>query len=191
MQHKWLIFLPIIATMLSKLLSKRIREYGLTMQDFCETHLKTDYRTFQHRMRTERYYPSEVIYICMLLGDRCENIFGKSFEDLVILQGTEHVATATNELISNDPGLYSRIINPPLQIRGSGPTTQPPLPERKPLAKSASVKKEKSAGPKELPIVDKPEKDTPKNKTEEAEFKFEFLDVNLLNSPVDDSRRNH
>lgn len=57
----------------------------ITLAEFCKIHLKTQYRTFQYRMRKESYYPAEVVYICWLLNDKCENIFGKSFTDLVLL----------------------------------------------------------------------------------------------------------
>lgn len=68
-------------------LSSRIRHgLNLTMTEFCEKHLQTDYRTFQYRMRRGSFIPAEVVYICWILNDSCENLFGKSFADLVLLK---------------------------------------------------------------------------------------------------------
>jgi hypothetical protein len=41
-------------------------------------------------MRKESYYPAEVIYICWLLNDTCEAIFGKPFHDLVLFRGPDN-----------------------------------------------------------------------------------------------------
>lgn len=73
-------------------LAKIIREKtGLSLIEFCEQHLKSDYKTFQMRMRKRRYYPAEVVYICWALGVRVQDIFGYSFQDLVMFQGKYEV----------------------------------------------------------------------------------------------------
>lgn len=82
-----------------KQLTSRIKQgLGITMQEFCQNHLKTDYRTFQYRMKTERYYPAEVIYICWLLRDKCENIFGKQFDELILFTGPEDTVAMARKI---------------------------------------------------------------------------------------------
>lgn len=184
-----------------KLLSKKIREFGLSMQEFCENNLKTDYRTFQHRMRTERYYPAEVIYICMLLKDRCENIFGKSFDELVLMKGTPSVQADLRAMIQADPDLYAEIIktyissghiepeatmlsgNEPLFV-GPGPDGPVEPVKPAPAPKVKPIKKVVEKDPP--PPVPKP----PKPSGEEEEFEFKFIDIDLT-SPTDASRKNH
>lgn len=82
-----------------KQLTSRIKQgLGITMQEFCQNHLKTDYRTFQYRMKTERYYPAEVIYICWLLRDKCENIFGKQFDELILFTGPDDTVAMARKI---------------------------------------------------------------------------------------------
>lgn len=80
-------------------LAKIIRKItGLTLIEFCEQHLKSDYKTFQMRMRKRKYYPAEVVYICWVLGVRVEDIFGYSFQDLVMFQGKYEVPDRVREM---------------------------------------------------------------------------------------------
>lgn len=71
---------------------------GLTLKEFCEQHLKSEYKTFQMRMRKRKYYPSEVIYICWFLGTPCEQIFGYSYWDLVMYQGKNDVPAKIRDM---------------------------------------------------------------------------------------------
>src|SRR5688572_4166180 len=88
--------------MVNKISDRIKRDLNITMADFCQKHLKTDYRTFQYRMRKARYYPSEVIYICWLLDDSCENIFGRSFMGLVVINdGPEDAIKYVRERIAD------------------------------------------------------------------------------------------
>lgn len=45
-----------------KILAKRLNTVGVGLGEFCRTHLNTDYRTFQYRMKTGHYYPAEVVH---------------------------------------------------------------------------------------------------------------------------------
>lgn len=79
--------------------AKLIRQKtGLTLGEFCEQHLKSDYKTFQIRMRKRKYYPAEVVYICWVLGVRVQDIFGYSFQDLVMFQGKYEVPEKVRDM---------------------------------------------------------------------------------------------
>jgi hypothetical protein len=170
-----------------KLLTKRINQSGLTMQEFCKNHLKTDYRTFQYRMKTDHYYPAEVIYICLYLNDRCENIFGKTFEDLVLLTGPEEIVQAAKRLIGgNNQRLISLMdhklitvdtaIEPMKRVvTGMEPTYTITEPVISDAGAAANIPVDSFPAPKQDPP--KPADD----------FEFKFIDLDLK-SPIDESR---
>lgn len=74
------------------------KKTGLLLRDFCQQHLKSEYKTFQMRMRKKKYYPSEVVYICWLLEESCEKVFGDSFWNLVMFQGKNDVPAKVKEM---------------------------------------------------------------------------------------------
>lgn len=88
---------PRIITLLSRQIKAKT---GLNIEEFCERHLNTKYKTFQYRMRTKRYYPAEVIYICWLLNDTPENIFGDTVSALILFQGPPEIAGKLVEIFN-------------------------------------------------------------------------------------------
>lgn len=71
---------------------------GLTLKDFCEQHLKSEYKTFQMRSRKKRYYPAEVIYTCWFLGVTCQEAFGYPYWKLVMFQGKNGIPEKVAEM---------------------------------------------------------------------------------------------
>lgn len=108
-QHLICKFFTLFLHKMMKLLTKRIKEKGLTLHEFCKNHLKTEYRTFQYRMKTNHYYPAEVVYICMFINDSCENIFGRSFQDLVMLSGPHEIRELAIDIINLMPDRYNEL----------------------------------------------------------------------------------
>lgn len=56
----------------------------MSMQKFCEKELNTSYQSFHYRLKNHRLYPSEVVYIVHRTGRSIEEVFGKSWEDILI-----------------------------------------------------------------------------------------------------------
>lgn len=77
------------------------KQTGLKVDDFCRVYLGSDYRAFQARLRRNVLYPSEVMLICWKLNMTCEDIFGKSFQELVLYQGKHPVPDAVREIYDN------------------------------------------------------------------------------------------
>lgn len=82
-------------TTLAKLV---LSKTGLTLKDFCEQHLKSEYKTFQMRMRKKKYYPAEVVYVCWFLGVSCQEAFGLPYSKLVMFQGKHEVPDKVQEM---------------------------------------------------------------------------------------------
>lgn len=152
-------------------LSVRIKqELRLTMYEFCEKHLNTDYRTFQYRMRRRRYYPAEVIYICFLLNDTCLNIFGESFSDLVLLRDGPGVTVEyiNQKLQSADKKERDRLMELIGFSIGEVNAIVPPPEKIKPVEVKPSVNDFIAPSPKKEVI-----------EVEEEPQGFSFIDINL------------
>jgi len=75
-----------------KVLTKSIREAtGLSMDEFCQKYLGSDWRTFAMRDRKKRLYPNEALLICLVTGKNPSELFGMSSIELFCLQGKEVV----------------------------------------------------------------------------------------------------
>lgn len=75
-----------------------LQKTGITLKEFCEQQLKTEYKAFQMRMRKNRYHPAEVVYICWRLRVSCEEAFGKSIYDLVLFMGKNEAPAKARDL---------------------------------------------------------------------------------------------
>lgn len=96
-------------TTLAKLV---LSKTGLTLKDFCEKHLKSEYKTFQMRMRKKKYYPAEVVYVCWVLGVSCQEAFGLPYSKLVMFQGKNEIPEKVQEIWdSADPSEKDRLMS--------------------------------------------------------------------------------
>lgn len=77
---------------------------GLSMKDFCEQHLSTEYKSFQWRMREDKLYPAEVAYICWYLGVSCDEAFGRAYSKLVMFQGKAEIPAKAEALWNQADG---------------------------------------------------------------------------------------
>lgn len=57
---------------------------GIPMDEFCEKELKTSYQAFHYRLKHNRLYPSEVVYIVHKTGKSINELFGKPWYDVLI-----------------------------------------------------------------------------------------------------------
>lgn len=68
-----------------KTLTKEIKRVtGLGIYEFCERELCTDYKAFQIRLKKNRLYPAEILYILDRLQQPAVKLFGANFEDLMV-----------------------------------------------------------------------------------------------------------
>lgn len=95
------------------LLVKRIKEVtGLSLKEFCEKHLHTQYDAFKYRKKHKHYHPNEIIYMCLALNDTAQNLFGKDFLALMLDNGPEDVKNSTVKLITgNKSQLLALLMN--------------------------------------------------------------------------------
>lgn len=68
-----------------KTLTKEIKRVtGLGIYEFCQRELRTDYKAFQVRLKKNRLYPAEILYILDRLQQPAVKLFGATFEEMII-----------------------------------------------------------------------------------------------------------
>jgi hypothetical protein len=79
---------------------------GLTLVEFCQTHLETDSRSFSARLRKNRLYPNEAALICLLSGKKPIEVFERSTMETFFVKGkSKKVSAQIKEILDNDPDL--------------------------------------------------------------------------------------
>ncbi len=105
------------------LLVKRIKEItGLTLSEFCDKHLFTNYTAFKYRRKHGCYHPNEVMYMSLVLQESPQVLFGRDFFAMMLDHGPTELKDATvklmakvigngrgwNSILTKAPGLKSR-----------------------------------------------------------------------------------
>lgn len=57
---------------------------GLSLGEFCEKELKSDYKAFNWRMKKNRLYPDEILYMIWRTRKTVQELFGKQWHELVL-----------------------------------------------------------------------------------------------------------
>jgi hypothetical protein len=121
-------------------LTRSIREStGLSIKEFCDLYLESDFRTFAHRRRSNTMHPNEALLICLITGKNPGELFGYSTLDLFFTKGkSEKVSKKIKEILAS-PEAFSKlslILSNPDGLRIKLTDQQPPAPQPKRQAKS-------------------------------------------------------
>jgi hypothetical protein len=74
-------------------LSQRIFEVTkLSLAEYCSKYLHCQFKAFAYRVRLNRLYPNEVIFLCLHLNTPCVELFGVPFLDLMVSYGQPGMA---------------------------------------------------------------------------------------------------
>lgn len=102
-----------------KPIAKAIRKAtGLTLREFCETHLNSKWVAFSVRLRKNRLYPNEYIYICLITKQKFTDIFIDSFNKTLLFRGDDVVTKKLEDLLQ-DPDQWetlSRLVKSPITM---------------------------------------------------------------------------
>lgn len=141
------------------------QETGMSLKEFCEKHLFTNYKAFQYRIRNNRCYPNEIMYLSWHLGASVEELFGVDYLELMQDQGPDELTSALKEMYKNaDTQERKRLLTLIGHLIGNVTTADripPPevQEEKPPLPKAAKekpkpTKPEKTVAPKKSTIDD-------------------------------------
>lgn len=82
------------------LLVKKIKDLtGMTLSEFCEKYLFSQYNSFKYRRKHKQYYPNEVIFISWFMGESVEDLFGMDFTELMLHQGNQEVGQGIRKML--------------------------------------------------------------------------------------------
>lgn len=74
---------------------------GLSMGEFCEKELKTDYKAFNWRLKKSRLYPDEIIYMLWRTKRTVQELFGKDWHELIIDNSSGPVVAEVKQIMGN------------------------------------------------------------------------------------------
>lgn len=72
---------------------------GLSMGEFCEKELKTDYKAFNWRLKNNRLYPDEIVYMLWRTKRTVQELFGKDWHELIIDNSNGPVVNEVKEIM--------------------------------------------------------------------------------------------
>jgi hypothetical protein len=96
---------------------------GLTLREFCETQLNSKWVTFSVRLRKNRLYPNEYIFICLVTKQKFTDLFGTTFNHTLLFRGDESVTSKINGILkdSGEWDRLNRLIRSPLDLSIQAP----------------------------------------------------------------------
>lgn len=72
---------------------------GLSMGEFCEKELHTDYKAFNWRLKKSRLYPDEILYMIWRTRKTVQELFGKDWNELIIDNSSGPVVTEVKDIM--------------------------------------------------------------------------------------------
>lgn len=120
-------------------LAKTIKQVtGLSIGDFCAKELNTDYKAFNWRVKNNRLYPDEIFYMIWRTRKSVQELFGKSWHELVIDNSAGPVVKEVKDIIGKMTDQESKELEHLLglenyQMRAEERVSPTPPAERKPL----------------------------------------------------------
>jgi hypothetical protein len=121
-------------------LVKLIKEStGLSISKFCDQELETKYVSFNLRMAQARLYPSEIFYIVYRTKKPIQELFGQSWQELLINTQGGAIAEKVREIIKT---MTEEEKNQISELMGIAPTNQLP-------AKKKEVEEEPAPEPEQ------------------------------------------
>ena len=91
---------------------------GLTLDQFCQQHLKCQKNAFSTRLRKNSLYPNEYIYISLITNKPLKQLFGHSFDDIFLFKGDPEVTTILKYAIAktHSKETLNRLLSPELTL---------------------------------------------------------------------------
>lgn len=81
-------------------LVKYIKEAtGLSMGEFCEKELKSDYKAFNWRLKNNSLYPDEIVYMLWRTKRTVQELFGKDWHQLILDNSSGPVVAEVKEIM--------------------------------------------------------------------------------------------
>jgi hypothetical protein len=94
------------------------RKLGMTLEEFCTKHLNCERQAFSVRLRKNKLYPNEYLYIALITGTPIKELFGQTYEDTFIYRGDEEVSKRLRRVIAdvNDPERFIELLSAEINI---------------------------------------------------------------------------
>lgn len=146
------------------LLVIKIKEItGLTLGEFCEKYLFTQYQAFKYRRKTRNYRPNEVMFMALCLGEPVKNLFGEDFLSMMAAQGAPEVEQEVREMLfAAEPATRKRYYRL-LGVEVNGSEADPPEAVKRPDSKSAGLEISRTRKVRRPPVVAPPAPEPPED----------------------------
>lgn len=72
---------------------------GMSMGEFCEKELKSDYKAFNWRQKNNSLYPDEIVYMLWRTKRTVQELFGKDWHELIIDNSSGPVVNEVKEIM--------------------------------------------------------------------------------------------
>lgn len=73
---------------------------GLSMGEFCQKELHTDYKAWNWRLKKSRLYPDEILYIIWRTRKTVKELFGKDWHEMTIDNSNGPVVSEVKDIMS-------------------------------------------------------------------------------------------
>jgi hypothetical protein len=81
--------------------AKAIKKTGLSVREFCEKELNVKYKAFVARVNQNRLYPAEIFYIVWRTKTSVQEMFGMSFNELMITTQGGEIVDKVRDILKN------------------------------------------------------------------------------------------